>query len=172
MRALAFVVILGAAASSAAGQWVWDGGSREGQIKPVMSYPAGNPDAIGRLAWNAMRTQVNRERACEALGCLVVVNESNSYRLKEFYVRPLKPKSAADWGQNQLDRPLESKQALVRFKLPDARFCEWPVRFVMRHRKTKELVPIETNASLCAEPHRYTVLRLRIQRPKVIVNDE
>jgi hypothetical protein len=173
MRWVAFLgVFLAATGSPAGAQWVWDDSLREGQIKPVMSYPAGNPDAIGRLAWNAMRSRAHKEKVCELLGCFVVVNESLTYRLKEFYVRPIKPKSASDWGENQLDRPLGNKEVLVRFKLPDARFCEWPVRFVLRRDKTKELVPIETTASLCAAPHRHTVLRLRIQRPVVEVGKE
>lgn len=169
-RLLSFCLLACAAAAPAAAQEkVWDDRGGEGIIKPKMSYPVGNPDAIARIMWGSMRLAEAKQEACRQFGCLIVVNDSRSYRLQEFYVRPVDPRSANDWGPNQLDRPLRAREAAIRIKLPGERFCNWPVRFVVRNPKTKEVFPIEMTASLCVAPRHDTVLRLRILKPDVQV---
>ena len=172
MRRVAVLALFVGLASPAASQMVWQGEStRDGVIKPKMSYPVGNPDAIGRIMWGNLRLAAARQKACMEIGCLIIINGSDSYRLDEFYVRPVSPRTPSDWGPNQFDRPLRAREAAVRFKLPDERFCSWPVRFVMRNRKTREVVPIETSASLCASPRKDTVLNVRVLHPDVKVEE-
>src|SRR4051812_37662463 len=172
MLDLLLALLAAPAPSAPAADGQWGGGEsseREGVIKPRMSYPVGNPEAMGRIMLGAMRDERRKEEGCRKFGCLIVVNDSASYRLQEFHVRPLAPKGDADWGPNQLDRPLRSREGIVRFKLDDQRFCNWPVRFVLRDPKTRENIPLDANANLCAAPMHNTVLRVRYVRPEVTV---
>ena len=146
-----------------------DAEDEEGVIKPKMSYPAGNPDAIARMTWGALKYAARQDR-CHEVGCLILINDSANYRLQEFHVRPVTPRTSDDWGPNQLDESLAPHEAAIRFKLADQRFCKWPVRFVLRHRQTKEIFPVETSANLCASPNQDTVLRVKIVKPEVHVD--
>jgi hypothetical protein len=172
IRLRAFVLVAAsaaAAASPADAQRALVEPDGEGVIMPKMSYPAGKPAAIARMTWNALRYASRQER-CHEVGCLILINDSANYRLQEFYVRPTMPRAADDWGPNQIDQSLAPHEATVRFKLADQRFCKWPVKFVLRHRKTKEVFPVETSANLCATPNQDTVLRVRIVKPDVYVD--
>ena len=141
----------------------------EGVVAAIMSYPAGKPGAIARMAWDAMRYAAREDR-CRDLGCLILINNSQNYRLQGFYVRPVTPRRTEDWGDNQIEHALGPNEATVRFKLADQRFCKWPVKFVLRNWKTKEIYPVETTANLCVSPGQHTVLKVRIVKPEVYVD--
>ena len=141
----------------------------EGVVKAIMSYPAGKPGAIARMTWDALRYAAQQDR-CRDLGCLILINDSQSYRLQGFYVRPVRPRAPDDWGDNQIEHALGPNEATVRFKLPDQRFCKWPVKFILKNRKSKETYPVETTANLCVSPGQHTVLKVRIVKPEVYVD--
>jgi hypothetical protein len=165
----ALLCVIAMVATTGHAQRVLQDAEDEGVIKPKMSYPVGNPDAIARMTWGALKYAARQDK-CHEVGCLILINDSTNYRLQEFHVRPLTPRTAEDWGPNQLDQSLAPHEAAIRFKLPDQRFCKWPVKFVLRHRKTSETFPVETSANLCASPNRDTVLRVKVVRPDVYVD--
>ena len=170
MRRLASLCLLAAFVAAPAGaQRELTEPNGEGVVPAIMSYPAGKPGAIARMAWDALRYAARKDR-CKQLGCLILINDSQNYRLQGFYVRPVTPRSDDDWGSNQIEQSLAPNEATVRFKLPDQRFCKWPVKFVLRNRKTKEVYPVETTANICASPGLHTVVKVRIVKPEVYVD--
>jgi len=170
MRRLASFCLLAALAAAPSGaQRELTEPEGEGVVKAIMSYPAGNPGAIARMTWDALRYAA-REGRCRDLGCLILINDSKNYRLRGFYVRPVTPRTPEDWGDNQIEHALAPNEATVRFKLQDQRFCSWPVKFVLQNNKSKEVYPVETTASLCSSPGQDTVLKVRILKPEVYVD--
>jgi len=170
MRRLASFCLLAAFAAAPSGaQRELTEPNGEGVVPAIMSYPVGKPGVIARMTWDALRYAARADR-CRDLGCLILINDSQNYRLQGFYVRPVAPRTPEDWGDNQIAHALGPNEATVRFKLPDQRFCKWPVKFILRNRKSKEIYPVETTANLCVSPGQHTVLKVRIIKPEVFVD--
>lgn len=110
---------------------------------------------------------------CWNLGCVVIVNDTGAYDVVGFYVDSAKPGADARWSRNQFSQPLWPSKATLRFKTgkaPD--MCNLPVRFVLRHRETREKSEISGTTSLCVAPHQDTLIRVRMLEGKVFVHGD
>lgn len=114
------------------------------------------------------RTQRDADN-CWKVGCVLIVNETQSYDVVGFYVDTAKPGTASAWSRNQFGEPLRPMKVTMRFKTGGADTCNIPVRFVLRDRQTKEKLDVAGTASLCTSPHQDTLLQIKAPRGTVTV---
>jgi len=159
-----------AAAPSAAQQSPFENGQEAGDlVAPITSYPLGRADLVAAGMVRTLAMTRVKEDLCLRYGCLVIVNESRAYKVMEMRVEMTDRKGAKRWGPNQLDRPLLSRQATLRIKVPELADCDLPVRFTLRESKGREEVALEDKVRLCAEPDRHTLMRIKVVKPTVEV---
>ncbi|MBC9032047.1 hypothetical protein IAG41_06555 [Sphingomonas sp. JC676] len=115
----------------------------------------------------AQRTRDN----CWNLGCLVIVNETKGYDVIAFYVDMAKPGGKTKWGPNQFQLALSPRSMTLKFKTGGPSTCDQPIRFVLRHQKTKEKIELDGTASLCTTPHQDAVIHVKVLEPNVIIED-
>jgi hypothetical protein len=113
----------------------------------------------------AQRTRDN----CWNLGCLVIVNETNGYDVIAFYLDMAKPGGKTKWGPNQFPLALSPRSMTLKFKTGGPSTCDQPVRFVLRHQKTKEKIELDGTASLCTSPHQDAIVHVKVREPSVII---
>lgn len=109
---------------------------------------------------------------CWDLGCVLIINDTSTYDVVGFYIDSAKQGRSAQWSRNQFGEPLWPSKATLRFKTgraPD--MCDLPVRFVLRHRETREKTEIAGNTSLCTAPHQDTLIRIKMLEGKVFVGN-
>jgi hypothetical protein len=145
------------------------GGEAEDKILPKTSYPLGRSDVVARQMVLGLKLERVQRDLCAELGCLMIINESKSYEVTAFYAQTAGPDGKVEWSSNQFGQPLYPKRATWRFKTGGPGTCDVPVRFVMRNRKTRDLVQFETRTSLCSGPHNDTLVRIRAVVPEVRV---
>jgi len=115
----------------------------------------------------AARTRDN----CWKVGCLLIVNETQGYDVVGFYVNTAAPGRGERWSRNQLLLSLSPMKATFRYKTGGPGACNMPVRFVLRHRETKDKVNLDGTASLCATPHQDAIIHVKMFEPRVIVEN-
>ncbi|HEX6661559.1 MAG TPA: hypothetical protein VF067_06805 [Sphingomicrobium sp.] len=138
-------------------------------IRPKTSYPLGQSDMVARTMLLALKLERAQRDLCWELGCLVIVNESKNYNVTGFYVRSVDRDGKPAWSSNQFGQPLYARRATFRFKTGGADSCDVPVKFVLKHPKTKDTFEFETRASLCKAPHIDSLVRIRAVIPEVKV---
>jgi hypothetical protein len=106
---------------------------------------------------------------CAELGCLMIINESKTYRVTGFFARTAGADGRPEWSSNQFGRPLYPKSATWRFKTGGPGTCDVPVRFTLHNPKTKDTFEFETRTSLCSGPHNDSLVRIRAIIPEVKV---
>ena len=167
---IGLLVTAGLAAAAAAQQAPWDNDEAAGDtIAPITSYPLGRADMVAMGLVQSLRLTRVKEDLCQKYGCLVIVNESRAYKVTEMRVEMTDRRGSKRWGPNQLDRPLLSREATLRIKVPDLADCDLPVRFKLREAKGREEFEILDRVRLCAEPERHTLMRIRVVKPTVEV---
>lgn len=132
------------------------------------------PGASQEVAAGFARQMILEQRVkdyCWEFGCLVIINETSNFNVTGFFVDMPRRDGTRRWGPNQFGEQLYPMKATYRFKTGDATACSRPVLFVLRHKKTKEVARIETQASLCKSPKVDSVLRIRMVKPEVTVSD-
>jgi len=145
------------------------GGEAEDKILPKTSYPLGRSDLVARQMVLGLKLERVQRDLCAELGCLMIINESKSYEVTAFYAQTAGADGKAEWSSNQFGRPLYPRRATWRFKTGGPSTCDVPVRFVMRNRKTGDVVQFETRTSLCSGPHNDSLVRIRAVVPEVRV---
>jgi len=138
-------------------------------IAPKTSYPLGNSEAVARSMLLGMKIEQRQRDLCWELGCLVIVNESQSYEVTGFFVQMTRKDGTIGWSNNQFGLPLMPKRATFRFKSGGPETCNQPVKFVMKKHKTKDVFAFETRIPLCSQPHRDSLVRIRAVIPEVQV---
>jgi hypothetical protein len=116
----------------------------------------------------AMRLEQRQRDTCWEFGCLVIVNESKNFLVTGFFVATGERNGKVQWSSNQFGPALQPRHATFRFK-SGLKDCERQVRFTARNIETREKVEVQSVASLCKSPHVDSLIRLRIERPEVIV---
>src|SRR3954447_15069268 len=101
-------------------------------IAPKTSYPLGDSQAVARSMLVAMKIEQKQRDLCWELGCLVIVNESQSYEVTGFFVQMRRKDGTIGWSNNQFGLPLMAKRATYRFKSGGSDACNQPVKFVMK----------------------------------------
>lgn len=132
------------------------------------------PGASQQVAHGFARSLMLERRQqdyCWEYGCLVIVNETQFYNIIGFYVEQPRRDGMPHWGPNQFGEQLYPMKATFRFKTGDASACDRPVLFVLRHKQTKEVTRIETRASLCKAPQTDSVVRIKMVKPTVTVEE-
>jgi len=174
LRALVAAALMASAASSSAQVMVpttdpFAGGEAEDKVRPKTSYPLGQSDVVARQMVLGLRLERRQRDLCAELGCLMIINESKSYRVTAFYAQTKGRDGTPEWSSNQFGQPLYPKRATWRFKTggPDA--CDVPVRFVMLNPKTHDSFQFDTRTSLCSGPHNDSLVRIRAVIPQVEV---
>jgi hypothetical protein len=138
-------------------------------IAPKTSYPLGDSEAVARSMLLSMKIAQKQRDLCWELGCLVIVNESQSYEVTGFFVQMTRKDGTLGWSNNQFGMPLMPKRATFRFKSGGSDACNQPVKFVMKKHKTKDFFSFETRIPLCSQPHRDSLVRIRAVIPEVQV---
>src|SRR4051794_30505467 len=105
-------------------------------IAPKTSYPLGDSEAVARSMLLSMKIAQKQRDLCWELGCLVIVNESQSYEVTGFFVQMTRKDGTLGWSNNQFGMPLMPKRATFRFKSGGSDACNQPVKFVMKKHKT------------------------------------
>lgn len=146
-----------------------DGAQSEDTIHPRTFTVPGASQQVGYGLARSLMLERKVQDYCWEYGCLVIVNETANYNVTGFFVEMPARDGGKRWGPNQFGRQLDPMKATLRFKTADASACEHPVMFVLKHRKTKEIARIETNASLCKTPQTDSLLRIRMVKPEVRV---
>lgn len=146
-----------------------DVGDSGDTVAPKTSYPVGNAELVARNMLVAMRLEQKQQDLCWQMGCLVIVNESQTYQVTDFRLREKRRDGSLVWGSNQFGQPLQPRRATFRFKSGGADTCAMPVKFVMRKPKTHDKFEFETTISLCSSPHRDSLVRIRAVTPEVRV---
>lgn len=139
------------------------------RIAPKTSYPLGDSQAVARSMLLAMKIEQRQRDLCWEMGCLVIVNESQSYEVTGFFVQMTKKDGTIGWSANQFGLPLMPRRATFRFKSGGPDTCDQPVRFVMKKHKTKDVFAFETRIPLCSQPHKDSLVRIRAVIPEVQV---
>ena len=120
-----------------------------------------------------MRGASNQVRDnCWSLGCVLIVNDTSGYDVVGFYLDAAKPGQNPRWSHNQFAEPLWPSKATLRFKTGSADTCSMPVRFVLRHRETREKTEISGTSSFCTTPHQDTLIRIKMLEGKVYVRGD
>ena len=109
---------------------------------------------------------------CWSLGCVLIVNDTSGYDVIGLYLDSAKPGESARWSHNQFPQPLWPSKATLRFKTGSASTCNMTVRFVLRHRDTREKTEINGTSSFCTSPHRDTLIRIKMLEGKVYVRGD
>ena len=164
--ALAFGLSVPSHAQSAA-----DEPASEDSISPKTITTPGGSQMLAASMLAAMRLEQKARDYCFEYGCLVIVNESENWKVTRFHVQEADRKGRLRWSANQFGKPLLARRATFRFKTGGANACELPVMFVLRHNETKEELSIEGRAALCKTPKLDSLLRINVQRPRVIVGE-
>ena len=167
-RLLAAATALSLAAAAQA-QSVSDDTASEDTITPRTFTTPGGSEAVARGMLMAMKLEQKARDYCFEYGCLVIVNESPSFKVTGFHVQTADRRGRLRWSPNQFGNPLQARRATFRFKTGDASACDLPVLFVLRHLKTKEEVRVEGRAALCKSPRVDSLLRINVHRPSVFV---
>jgi hypothetical protein len=147
----------------------FDGTEEADTILPKTSYPLGNSEAVARSMIDSMQLERRQRDLCWKLGCIVLVNETNAYQVDAFYVEEPAARGERRWSRNQFGAALLPRRATYRFKTGGPETCDQPVRFVLRHRKTKDKIEVNTRASLCTSPQHDSLVRIRVIQPEVQV---
>jgi hypothetical protein len=129
--------------------------------------PGGSQALAGNLL-SEMRLQWQQQDLCDSYGCIVIVNQTSSYRVTGFFVGERRRDGAVRWSSNQFGDALLPQRATYRYKSAKAD-CARPVRFTLRHRETKETLTIEQVADFCPTPKVHSLLRINVLRPEVFV---
>ena len=108
---------------------------------------------------------------CWNLGCLVIVNDTSGYDVIGFYVDMARRGGKTRWGPNQFPLALSPRSMTLKFKTGGPSTCDQPVRFVLRHQKTKETIELDGSASLCTTPHQDAIIHVKVLEPSVIIED-
>jgi len=136
---------------------------------PSTSYPIGNAEMVARSMLLQMKIEQKQRDLCWDLGCLVIVNETQSYQVTGFYVQMKRKDGSSTWSSNQFGQPLLPRRATFRFKSGGPDTCDQSVKFAVRKRKTRESFEFETHVPLCSSPHRDSLVRIRAVIPEVEV---
>ena len=136
-------------------------------VPPKTSYPLGNSQLVAQNMMAALRIEHAKRDLCWSLGCLVVANESRSYKVTGFFVQMPDMLGTDRWGVNQFDQPLPARSAALRFKTGGTDACDLPVRFVLTHSSTRETIEVRSRANLCMTPHKDSLLRLKVFEPTI-----
>lgn len=147
----------------------FDGTEEADTILPKTSYPLGNSEAVARSMLDSMRLEQRQRDLCWKLGCLVLVNETGAYQVDGFYVEEPAARGGRRWSRNQFGSALLPRRATYRFKTGGADACDRPVKFILRHRKTKDRIEVSARASLCTSPQRDSLVRIRVVQPEIQV---
>jgi len=172
---LAIGLMTAALAAAGSGQIIepttdpFAGGDEADQVRPKTSYPLGRSDIVARQMALGLRLERVQRDLCAELGCLMIINESKTYRITGFYAQTAGADGKPEWSSNQFGRPLFPKSATWRFKTGGPGTCDVPVRFTMHNPKTKDTVEFETRTSLCSGPHNDSLVRIRAIVPEVKV---
>jgi hypothetical protein len=173
MRNFSFLSLLALGVASAASAQI-DPFSQEDPAdsqRPKTSYPIGDSQAVAHAMVLAMHLEQRQQDLCWKLGCLVIVNETRNFNVTGFYVDTSDGRGERKWSSNQFGRPLFARKATFRFKTGDPTSCDRPVLFVLKQPKTKDVLKVETRASLCTAPHVDSLVRVNVVRPEVIVEE-
>jgi len=123
-------------------------------------------EAAGMLA--EMRLQQKERDLCQDYGCIVIVNETRSYRVTGFYVGEHGRRGDLRWSRNQFGDPLLPRRATFRYKSAKED-CARPVRFTLRRSGTGETMTVERIADFCPTPMVHSLIRIKVLTPDVIV---
>ena len=166
---LAPAAFLGLVASASQAQLLPDDTDGENTVRPKNFTVPGASQAVGQGLASAMMLEQRVKDYCWEYGCLVIVNETANYNITGFFVEMTGRDGGKRWGPNQFGEQLRPMKATFRFKTGDATACDRPVLFILKHRTTKEIAKIETNASLCKAPRLDSLVRIRMVMPDVRV---
>jgi hypothetical protein len=148
------------------------GSAAEDTLPPNTSYPLGESEMIANNMMVSMRLEQRQRDLCLQYGCLVIVNESTSYRITEFRVRESAKDGTLRWSDNQFRQfgvSLYPKKATFFFKTGKPETCDWPVMFVLKDLKRRDSISVEGRAALCSSPHRNSLVRVKVIYPSVTV---
>lgn len=138
------------------------------------SYPYGQSDLMARQMANSVRSARMKRDLCQQYGCLVIANQSKTFRITEFRVRERSRDGTLRWSENQFrqfGQPLGPRKAVYLFKTGKPETCDWPVLFVLSDPERRETMTVEMRASLCTSPHQDSLVRVNVVRPEVIVGE-
>lgn len=127
----------------------------------------GGSEQVARNMLVAMRLERKQRDLCDEMGCLVIVNESQSFNVTGFFVDGSVKTGKSGWGANQFRTPLLARKATYRVRLDESGVCELPLMFVMRHVTTGEEVRVEGRTNMCRTPRGAALLRLKVVVPTV-----
>ena len=154
-------------------QWVASDGKRSGDEAnsgaPGNLHTPGAARQIAQAFAATMRAEQTQRNRCWQSGCLVIVNETHGYDVIGFYVEPRRRKPGrSEWGRNLFQDPLLPRKATLAVKgeagTPP---CEQKVRFLLRHRETRDELTLDGQASLCSTPHVDSLLRIKALEAQV-----
>jgi hypothetical protein len=172
MRRLSELIALAAIAAPAYGQHSPSDAESADTIRPkTFTVPGASQDLAAGFARQMILEQRVKDY-CWKFGCLVIINETSNFNVTGFFVDMPRRDGTRRWGPNQFGEQLYPMRATYRFKTGDATACSRPVLFVLRHKETKEVAKIETQASLCKSPQIDSVARIRMVKPEVTVAGE
>lgn len=175
MRRIGTVALLSlffASAGAAQSPFTHRDGSDSGDtILPITSYPLGQSQLVAMRMARELQMQWIEQDLCDQIGCLVIHNDTKFYKVAEFRIELFDSEGSSRWSRNQLLHPLLPKDKLVRLKVAPADYCEREIQFVLKHRKTKERLVMESTTNLCPTPHADNVIRIDVKKPEVTVDE-
>lgn len=174
------LLIIAAAASPVAAQTIpvstspFDGDVGVESVAPETSYPLGQSESVARDMAASMHMTRQQSDLCWRYGCLIIANQSKTYRITEFRVQEAGAKGTLRWSRNQFSQfeaPLFPQKATYLFKTGKPETCDWPVMFVLVDVKRRETMKVQMRASLCTTPHQYSLIRVNVVHPQVTVGE-
>jgi hypothetical protein len=139
-------------------------------IVPLTSYPLGESQVVAHaLARNVQMYWIEQDM-CDRFGCLVVHNDTRLFKVAEFRILAHLPDGRHRWSANLLEHPLLPTESTTRIKTASVD-CERPIQFVLKQRKTKEVVVMEGTTNLCTTPHADNVIRINVKQPEVTIDE-
>lgn len=139
-------------------------------ILPITSYPLGESQIVAHSMANNLRLHWIEQDMCDRFGCLIVRNSTRLYKVAEFRIEAHYRDGTKRWSYNLLEHPLLPTEQVVRVKTASID-CDRPVKLLLKHRKTKEVLVMEGTANLCTTPGADNILRVEVKKPEVTVEE-
>ncbi len=170
--AIGMMALVTASAGIAQSPFTHRDGTNDGDtILPITSYPLGQSQVVASRMATALQLEWVKRDLCWQIGCLVIHNDTKFYKVSEIRIQSAGRDGEARWGSNQLQHPLLPKEKLVQLKIASADSCERDIQFVLKHRKTRERLVLESIANLCPTPHVDNIIRIDVRKPEVTVDE-
>ncbi len=122
-----------------------------------------NPQRAFEEAALELKLRGNMSRECDTFGCFQLINETKDYAVVQFRLASGGRNEAPLYGQNLIRQSLAPRRKAPYLPMfGDQTMCQTPALFVLRHRKTKELIFQQAPIRLCATPMATNIFRISV----------